>query len=614
MLYSDAIKRSSSALNPRNSGIISFEEMLGYTFAQAICSKNAWSPEATPSHIVTTYPAALQSAYSEIRHAKGHSAWWNELYETTPMFELYTQDLHKAVDLACKEHQWSDTDKQALHNYVTEFMGELKEPKHNLGTVMCQQTLLAFGENTVKGLMKYYDVTEEKAEQGLQFLKTAANVLASSVPENANFESTFGIIGFAEVLNDEAISAAYEDEEQAVRDRYPIEGAVLKAILMQCDGMCSTNISVQEAKQADAFQEQLPRIALKIMDNSNVRLDALHSFHDGEIGLGELFDSYAEDYLEAIPELQERYDKEAACFWDWKHQAIYSEDFTTEEILRGFTTPRPITDELVPCVEPMLNNMSLQERQDFLQSFEEHLMDTPLDATDALIQAFKDWRFIHQPTKEIEYGWMLSSLKIAAHDMKMSNEMLQFIPANQVVEQSLQLFEQHITRAGIDAQLWSTMQASIRATPIHISPEWTYAELYALMDEPQQILKSNTQWQAYFKSFGIPEVDTYGLWREVVRDVLRTGAQYGGYEFQSIVAQDCALWARGTFNMLPIPERRELAEHLEREAQSYDGNTSKLFRNACERLSIETQTNVAAQINIDCASMQYRDEYQINLE
>lgn len=583
-------------INPARVTYPEFHEMLGYKFAEFAAKPSMWPSDARPSAMVTTYPVALQKAFEDWYYSPEYGDWWNELYDTTPMANLYHQHLHKAVDIAAQNQHYSESDIQALHNYADAFMQELLEPKLGIGTELCQEMFESWSHISTKNIQELLQIAPKQAEEARACVSTAAKVLAKYVPEGANFESVFSISGFVEIFTDGELHTRIPKED-VVREKCPAQATMLRHIMLAHeDGFYTTNEPVQEATQAEEFRQVLPQAAHELINTWPLKFDSLHLFHQADMSMDEVLGDCTEAYIEAFPELKEQFEHEAACYWQTKFGIPYSDEFTPEQIAHGFITSTPLVESIFDDITPLTNVMSLKERQDFINIFAQEYGEHPLDMAGAVMNAFGHWRNFHETNPLISGAFMMVGSDAMSRDTVAAKEHFTKLPPKTVVENALKIlqdrsvdYEQSVAEyLGTSQDKCDQFIAQAHAYQYKPESDWSYTNLYTIAQDT-------------LSRAG------YQVWMSCVDAAVREYTKFGGYQFTNGTAQYIAENSRTTFEALPIELRAQLAQKLDETVPEQAVNLADYLKDAVQFLDASIQEQLANAFSEDMNSWEAYD-------
>lgn len=350
-----------------------FQAFFGYYFAKSLNEHN-WGPEATPSHMVTTYPVALQRAWEQVGNMDSTWTWWNQAYDTMPMADIYVELLHKTVDLACKQNEWSHKNQVALHKYADAFIQEAQNPQFNIMNQMARQIM-----------MSHVKVNGTEAQQA--FVTMTADMMAQQLPNHVTFNEVYCVDGWMSVLMED-FAEAHEEAEELYGEHQAVEIAFCR-VLAEHSQFESYQPSEADETPArfDAWRKSCIELISGILDFSHIKIEELVPFREDKPGVNAFFGEATERYLQLHPELVEQFRQEEACFW---HSAGESPDSSMDDaILRGFCTPTPLAEESFDIIEDIMRNLSLAERQFFLHQFEFSYGLDPAHMVSAITLSFK---------------------------------------------------------------------------------------------------------------------------------------------------------------------------------------------------------------------------------
>ena len=554
-----------------------FREYFGYKFAQAL-NDFAWSKAATPSHMVKTYPVALQRAWEEIDSMDATWVWWNQAYETVPMVDMYAHLLHQTVDLACHQNQWSYSNKQALHAYVEEFMNEMRNPQFGICADIAKCVIMNYAER---------DISESEQD----VVRLAATLMAQRIPNNISFNGAYCVDTWVSQPFED-IDVVLQEDQDGVAAKYSIESAVCTSIMNAADsyGACM-NVNYDVPQDFAEWKNKMPEVVHDIMQMRNIQLDALSGFHETDISLSDFVGEAEGLYLQYYPELSERFAQEASCFWQSKYGMVYSDDFTPEEVARGFLTLTPLTESQFEAVDGLTSAMSLTERQFFLREFESQLANNPLDVSGAIINAFGKWRSRFEPTFEISNEFVQALNCAMDLDHRASMEFKKIVPVNTIAQEALGRMDTLMEAAGVTADARSAFQQGVLQTPQKNGRDWSFTSLYLLAEDCAPQVDDSPEWQQYWSDTADTSGDAYKVWMQVINETLQEHTSYGGYTFQNQVAQHCAMAGKDTFAALPLALRYQLAQNIETAIQ-HSESLSSAFKEACLTLPADIQAQI----------------------
>lgn len=578
-----------------------FRECFGYKFAQALNDFN-WSKEATPSHMVTTYPVALQRAWEEIDSMDDTWKWWNQAYDTTPMIDMYAHLLHQTVDLACHQNQWSHVNNKALHAYVEEFMSEMRAPTKGLPAAMCREVLQNI-TMMADGLEQQFDIPEELASNGAEVIQMATNLLVEGVPDTIHFEGAWSICEFTGCLKEE-FEEHMEDLPDVAATRCPVESAFLTTLLQQTDAICVVNIKTLPTNEAQRFFDAIPAMVNQILRDSSLKIDALYAFHNNQVDLQTVLGYDVDKILNLNPQMKNLYDMEAACACEY-HGYTYDNKFDGDDIARGFMQLTPATEDAFECISDLVSVMSLAERQHFLELFQKLYAEHPADCAGAILKAFEQWRNTYDTNPEISGEFLQAGGEAVEYDKQLLEDMKTLIPPKDVVQTALGLMEQLTQRAGVTPDAFQEFHANITAGDMSCD-DASYTHLYTLAEMCSPCLDENKEWKQWWQQTAGKTPDTYQVWMQVVDTALKLHMQYGGYAFQNPIAQHCAMAGKDTFSALPMELRYQLAQNIE-DAVQHEEHLPSCFQEACRMLPEDIQTQIAHLIAHDIDAMERED-------
>lgn len=592
MNFHDTVNNSPIPVHPHECGLPTFEDMLVYTFVNSLQSRHMWTEAARPSHMVATYPVALQQANLTLRAAPNYTQWWNTAYETTPMEDLYKQELHASVDIACSQQGWSEKDKAALHNYVDEFMHELHEPKHHIGAGMCRDMLMSFAKMSGEYMQDMFDISKTRSYSTRTFLIFAADYVAQQIPQSVNFESTFSICS---MMESDFIAEQLENEPDMIREQYPAESAFVRILLdARYNGLPCTNIQTQPAHDARKFAEALPECVRTIIDNSHIRFTGLTAFHEDDIAWDDFVGEFHAEYMErCVPELLERYAKERACITG-EGMSADGTYFDSDEIARGFVKTSPCVDEVFDYLDPLTEQMSLLERQHFVVAFQMVFNERPWDLAGTLQSTLEYCSDTYVLSEEIEdiLPDLLEDAK--ARDEEFFSQWSDTIPAAKIAEETLSFMRRCGNPAQaceVSEQQYAAFETFVRAQ-VEANLITSYAELGTL-------------------AAGYLPSDAQKQWKAVVCETIGNHTCSGGYEFANRLAASIARHS-DTLMSLSMEQRADFAKALD-EAANHCTSLTRTFREACSILDEDTAAYISDTIkketlSLECEDMD-RDDY-----
>jgi hypothetical protein len=352
-----------------------FQTFFGYHFAQSLNEYN-WGPEATPSHMVTTYPVALQRAWEQVNNMDSTWTWWNSVYDTMPMADIYAELLHKTVDLACQQNEWSHKNQVALHKYADAFIQEAQNPQFNIMNQMARQLVM--------GYMRF-----NGNEHAQAFATMLADMMRQQLPNNLTFNEAYCVDGWMSCVVEEFAEELDETQEK-FGEKYSLEATICRLVSEASTSERFSPSSIDgSSMRFEQWAEQMLEVVHNAIQLGGIQLTELTPFREGTPGLTAFVGYAIDDYLQAHPELQTQFDQESACEMDAHSPFDYSEEYTHEMIIRGFCKPTPLVEESFEIIEDVMRTLNLTERQFFLHQFEFTYGNNPANMAGAVQIAFE---------------------------------------------------------------------------------------------------------------------------------------------------------------------------------------------------------------------------------
>ncbi len=591
--FQEKLYKSNIPVKPELSGD-NFREIFGYMFAQSL-SQYQWSPEATPSHMVTTYPIALQRAWEDVNAQDETWKWWNHAFETIPMDQIYEELLHKTVDLACQQNEWSHKNRTALHQYVKEFMHEMREPQQGIANATCQQAIMNYAELSI-------------VNDGNSLMTMACELMIEQLPDKVTFDDAYCIDIWMSGMFDN-YQTLYEETVNAIGPAYAPEASICRTLMESAvfEG-ASHNITLETPAGLAALQARMPRVVSGIMEQRCVELDAYSTFHDGEMGLYHFTGEAEQVYLDFYPEIREQFDKEAACFWQSKYGMVYSDRFSSDEIARGFMQLTPLVEQSFQYIAPLVQTMNLQERQTFLRAFTNEFSQNPANMAGALTKAFMRFDAEYEPTIETAAMFDECLTQAGQRDIEFASKYIHKIAAESIIQDALRRFETIVVEyAHTDKAVWEEFKAALLNNKVDVGNGYSYDGLYLMAEGCSQILDNDPNFREYCTEVTGYPPDTYKFWTEKVEFATSAHMQHGGYQFCSALATYCALGAANTFNGLTMEDRHTLAEAMENADMESYCSAALMFERACESLSDDARAALASTIQTEYELMELDD-------